>query len=98
MRQNFITGAGKIKIVPIGWSSSRIIRGAVKLDGPSDHGRSIVIKHLAKIRDCLIGIKSLPYSGQKPNLSEVVLASKPEPIVIRGTRGDDGKHQRSRAL
>src|SRR5437773_12424773 len=98
MCENFITGVRKIEIVPTGWRRSRIISGAIKLDGPSEHGRPIVIEHLTEIRDCLIRIKCLPYSGQKPHLAQVVPTPGRKPVIIGRPESNHGIRQKSRAL
>src|SRR2546430_15328596 len=98
MRQNFITGVGKIKVVPIGWSSSGFIGWAVKQDGPFEHGRPVIIQHLAEVRDRLIGIKSLPYPRQKSYLPQVAQASGRRPVIVGRPDRRNGSNQKSRTL
>src|SRR2546429_8313447 len=98
MRQNFITGVGKIKVVPIGWSSSGFIGWAVKQDGPFEHGRPVIIQHLAEVRDRLIGIKSLHYPRQKSYLPQIVLTPDSEPVSVGRKDCDPGIHYKSRML
>src|SRR6266480_2601393 len=98
MRQNLITGVGKIKIVPIGWSGSGFISWAVKQDGPFEHGRPVIIQHLAEVRDRLIGIKVFPNTGQKPYLPQIVLTPDSEPVIADRKDCDPGIHNKSRML
>src|SRR2546426_872491 len=98
MRQNFITGVGKIKIVPIGRSGSGFIGWAKKQDGAFENRRPVIIQQLAEVRDRLIGVKKLAYPRPKAYLPQVAQASCRRPVIVGRPDRRNGSNQKSRAL